>query len=275
MVSPVTCDQEAAIDTTTIICNNCLPEIGISAIDEVTLSTPNNNLYTLTHNLSGLIEDQQYSYSYQGIESNWPTIISPLSGSFTARNPSQTLESQLMFCYPQNLCPSGTNGLFDYTIDNRAQKMLKKNLLSTRLQLTVSPDNCGLPSTTSDVFTLNCSGCLPAFSYSSINFTDTPELALAGPCCTGMKAISVDVSGTVPGDKYSYVFDSASSQVSFTPTSGVVYFGGDGNGSLNTVMNIDLIESQQIVISCSLTHYNSDITTMDFLAVKCSGACST
>ena len=274
-VSPVTCDQESAVDETTIICDNCLPEISIGSVDEITLSSPNNNLYSLTHNVSGLIENQQYSYVYNGVQSNWPTIISPVSGSFLARSASHSLESQLMFCYPQNLCPSGTNGLFNYTLDNLAQKTLKKNILSTQLQLTVTPDNCGLPPTTSDVFTLNCSGCLPAFSYSSINFTDTPELSLAGPCCTGMKAVSIDVSGTVPGDKYTYLFDSASTDVSFTPSSGVVYFGGDGAGSVNTIMNVNLVDSQQIVISCALTHYNSDITTIDFLAVKCSGACAT
>lgn len=274
-VSPISCDQEISKDITNIVCDNCLPEMTITSVEEATLSTANNYYYTLTHDIDGLIEGQQYSYAYEGVSSNWPTLISPTSGTFTAKGVTNSLEAQLMLCYPENLCPSGTQGLFDYTLDSRAQKILKKNVLSTQLKLTVSPMTCGLPSATSDIFTLNCDGCLPSFSYSSINFADTPELMLDGPCCTGMKAITVNVDGAVPGDQYNYVFNSAAdaNQVSFVPSTGTIYVGGNGTGYINTIMNVNLIDSQQVVINCELTHVNTNIKTMDFLAVKCSGAC--
>jgi hypothetical protein len=115
---------------------------------------------------------------------------------------------------------------------------------------------------------------LPCFSYSSLNFADSPELSLSGACCTGLKAITVNVTGAVPGDAYSYAFDSESSAVSFTPATGMTYFGANGVGTLNTVMTTDLVDSQQIVINCELTHVDTQIKTVDFLAVKCSGLCN-
>jgi hypothetical protein len=274
VLSPTSCSLDSVeTDPITVTCSNCLPRVSISSPANATLAANGNNLYTLNHTLTGLRQNENYSYVYNGLSSNWPTIITPVSGSFTASGATHSLSARMMFCYPKNICPSGTEGLFDYSLDTLPEKLLKSNLLSTSLTLTVSPESCEIPSKTSNVFTLNCSGCLPCFSYSSINFADTPELNLSSVCCTGMKTITVDVNGAVPGDAYSYKFDSESNAISFMPSTGLIYFGANGAGEINTIMTTQLIGAQQAVINCELTHVDSLIKTMDFLSVKCSGEC--
>jgi hypothetical protein len=273
-LTPTTCTNDLLYtDPISITCNNCLPRLTITGPTDTLLSSANNNLYTLTHNISGLRVNESYSYSYSGIKSNWPTILNPSSGSFAATGIIQSVSTKLMFCSPKSICPSGTPGLIDYSLDSYAQKILKQNVLSTSLQLTVTPQSCEIPAKISTPFTFNCSGCLPSFSYSSINFEDTPELLLSGACCTGMKPVSVNVSGAVPGDEYTFLFSSVSSGVEFAPATGYAYFDSDGGGYINTIMSADLIASQQLVVTCELTHADTQIKTIDFLAVKCSGAC--
>jgi len=268
------CDNENySTDPLIVNCINCLPRLSISGPTNISLNTNNNNIYTLIHNISGLRVNENYSYVYEGIESNWPTIISPISGSFVASGVVQNLSTKLMFCYPQNICPSGTPGLINYTIDSFSQKLLKQNVLSTSLKLKVTPESCDIPEKTSVPFVLNCSGCLPAFSYSSIKFDDTPELTLSSACCTGLKSITLNVDNAVPGDEYIYLFDSLSDSVEFAPQSGYAYFDNTGAGYINTIMSSNLIPSQQIIVNCQLTHVPTSIKTIDFLAVKCSGAC--
>jgi hypothetical protein len=274
-VTPVTCGNDAVFsDVLSVICSDCLPRLTITNATGVTLSSPNTNIYSLDHVVSGLRIDEEYSYVYEGGNSNWPTVITPVSGSFIATSRTKTLPARLMFCSPTSICPSGTPGLFDYELDSYAEKLLKQNVLSTSLSLTVTPLSCDIPEKTGPEFTLNCSGCLPSFSYSTLKFADTPELSLNGSCCTGLKSVTVNVSGAVPGDEYIYEFDSASTNVAFSPTSGYVYFGSTGVGYINSIMSVNLVDSQQIVVNCSLTHNDTQIKTIDFLAVKCSGACS-
>ena len=174
-----------------------------------------------------------------------------------------------------SIISSNTTSLVPYSFDDNASKILKENVLNTTIKLKVTPETCDIPDKTSLPFTLSCSGCLPSFSYATINFADTPQITLDSGCCSGVRAITVSVSGAVPGDKYNYRFDSASTNVNFSPTTGVIYFGANGNGAINTVLGVDLVESQQVIINCVLQHDDTDIETIDFLAVKCDGTCVT
>lgn len=275
-VNPLSCGMDSVTtDSLTVNCINCLPRLSISSPADVTLSTTNQNLYTVSHVVSGLKTNETYNYVYEGQQSNWPTVINPISGSFVASSTTKNLSATLMFCSPKSICPSGTLGLINYTLDSAPIKLVKQNKLSTGITLKVSPVSCNIPSKTSNVFTLTCNGCLPCFSYSTLSFADGPELSLSNSCCTGIKAITVNVSGAVPGDAYSYSFNSESSDILFTPTTGTVYFGGSGIGIINSIMSVNLVQSQQVVANCELTHNDTQIKTTDFLVIKCSGACNT
>jgi hypothetical protein len=273
-LTPVSCNTERRFtDPLTVTCLNCLPQLSITSPSNIVLGTTNKNIYSLQNNVSGLRPNEIYSYEYLTNSSNWPTVIIPSTGSFVATERSQTISSRIMFCSPQSLCPTGTNGLVPYHLDDYASQKLKENVLSTTIQLKVTPETCDIPAKIGKPFTLSCSGCLPSFSYASINFADTPELLLPSGCCSGVRAITVDVSGAVPGDKYSYLFDSVSDNVSFSPSTGTVYFGSNGVGAMNSILTSTLLESQQVVINCTLQHSDTNIGTIDFLTVKCDGSC--
>ena len=275
-LTPITCNIGTIFtDILNVTCADCLPKITVTVPNNAVLKTANTNRYDLTSVLSGLRTNETYSYEYITDASNWPTVMTPTTGSFTATGRTHNLSSKMMFCSPKSICPSGTEGLLPYSLDDNASKILKENILNTTIKLKVTPETCDIPDKTSLPFTLSCSGCLPSFSYATINFADTPEITLDSGCCSGVRAITVGVSGAVPGDKYNYRFDSASDNVNFSPTTGVIYFGANGNGAINTVLGVDLVESQQIIINCVLQHDDTDIETIDFLAVKCDGTCVT
>jgi hypothetical protein len=275
-LTPLTCNIGTIFtDVLNVTCVDCLPKITVTLPNNTVLKTANTNRYDVTSWLSGLRPNENYTYEYITDSSNWPTVMTPTTGSFTATGRTHTLSSKMMFCSPKSICPSGTEGLLSYSFDDSASKILKENVLSTTIKLKVNPETCDIPEKTSLPFTLSCSGCLPSFSYATINFADTPEIKLDTGCCSGVRAITVGVSGAVPGDKYNYRFDSASDNVDFSPTTGVIYFGANGNGAINTVLGVNLIESQQVIINCVLQHDDTDIETIDFLAVKCDGTCAT
>ena len=273
---PLTCNMGTIFtDSLKVTCSDCLPRLTVTLPQNTVLQTTNQNIYNLTSSVSGLRPNEIYTYEYISESSNWPTVMIPLTGSFTATDRTHTLSSKMMFCSPKSICSPGTEGLLSYSFDDSASKILKENVLSTAIRLKVSPETCDTPDKTSTPFTLSCSGCLPSFSYATINFADTPEIILDSQCCSGVRAITVGVSGAVPGDKYNYRFDSASDKANFSPTTGVIYFGANGDGAINTVLGVDLIESQQVIINCVLEHDDTDIETIDFLVVKCDGNCIT
>ena len=101
-------------------------------------------------------------------------------------------------------------------------------------------------------------------------------LTVDSDCCTGVKAVTVNVSGAVPGVRYNYVFDTASSEyVAFTPASGTAYFGSNGSGAINTLLGLNLVAGQEIVVGCRITHADTGVESTDFLAVKCGDVCYT
>lgn len=275
-LTPVDCGASNVFtDALNVTCNNCLPRLSIDTPESITLNSPNANLYTLSSTVSGLRRDETYNYVYNVVSSNWPTIISPISGSFTATGATKQLSSKMMFCSPTGICPNGTEGLLSYTLDEYSNKLLKQNLLSTSIKLTVDPSTCDIPSKTSDEFVLNCSGCLPTYTYATLNFADTPMLTVDSDCCTGVKAVTVNVSGAVPGTRYDYEFGSASEYITFTPSTGMVYFGSNGAGFVNTVLGMNLVTGQEVIINCKIKHIDTGIESTDFLAIKCGNLCST
>lgn len=276
-VQPETCELNAAeSETLTVYCSGCLPDMKIFMPAKT--SVP-DYVYSTTVTVSGVRPNESYDYVFGGLDSNWPTIVSPISGTFKldsdATSNMYAIPVNIMFCTPTGICPPGTEGLIDYEYDNYAQKKLNKGILSTKLNLTVTPKNCEFPDRTSDVWTLECNDCLPCFSYCNLNFYDSPEMYLESTCCSGNKLLTVNVDGANPGDEYKYTFSTTTPEfISFAPTTGLIYFNNTGAGNLNTIMTTEFVAGQQGVVNCTLEHVDTGINAINFLVVRCSGECS-
>lgn len=121
-ITPESCGGTAfTSDDFVLRCDTCLnPKIVISTPNLLTSTSLGNFAVQLV----GLKPSETYSYSFSGISSNWPTVISPVSGSFKTDKAgippysNSIIPHKYYFCSPTGLCPSGTLGLMNYSLDN-------------------------------------------------------------------------------------------------------------------------------------------------------------
>jgi hypothetical protein len=274
-IFPDYCQNEKVFSNNILVnCENCLPKINASIPSNINLTL--SNIVDITGNISGLIPNTRYYYQFNSPNSNWPTIISPLSGSFLALSNSEQIVSSLMFCSPSGNCPSGTENLLPYELDSMAETDLNQDKLRTEIILNVTSE-CG-DDIDSKKSIISCDNCLPCLSYANAIFEDAPVIGLDDDCCVGQKLIKVNVTNAIVGDKYLYEFSTSSgvgvNNIEFNPTTGEMYFGGSGLGSIMTICSIDLIDYTQTLINFQLTHVSSNTQIFDTIGLVCNtGSC--
>ena len=126
-------------------CDTCLnPKIVISTPNLLTSTSLGNFAVQLV----GLKPSETYSYSFSGISSNWPTVISPVSGSFKTDKAgippysNSIIPHKYYFCSPTGLCPSGTPGLMNYSSDNYLTQKINAGVLSTIVKMIIVDSSC-------------------------------------------------------------------------------------------------------------------------------------
>jgi hypothetical protein len=257
----------------TLNCDKCLnPLISVDPSQITALTDRNTGILPVS--VIGLKPLETYSYAFSGIDSNWPTVISPATGSFKSTRLgllpyNSPLVSRYYFCSPTGLCPAGTPGLINYDLDSYLDQKIQNNFLYTKVKLIITDSSCDTVQTASEEILLSCTNCLPKISYANIAFGggNGNEIVLPTGCCSGVKALSVNVTNAIPGEKYSYAF-SGSYVGSFYPVTGSAYF-NNGVGVINTLGTIDIAPSGQSLISCVLTHNATNVSSLDFMAITC------
>ena len=88
-------------------------------------------------------------------------------------------------------------------------------------------------------------------------------------------SLSATVQNVYPGDKYSYSISSTNPKINFVPNQGVVYFGGEttANNRINTIMSTNLEQNEMGIITISVTHDDTNISSMDSLTITCDPTC--
>jgi len=267
--------------TQLVKCSGCVYQMGVdisgcgsqgceTTPSKITLTS--SNIISITGIASGLLPNAKYHYSFTCNDSNWPSILKPISGSFIAsQDGTETIVSKLMFCYPSGNCPSGTSNLLPYVLDSMAEKDFNNKKLHTNLTLSILSE-CGDLATSKET-AIECDNCLPCVRYANIVFSGSPLITLEPGCCQGQKFMSVNVSNAIPGEKYIYNFDSIPSSgtqfLTFSPSSGEIYFGSGGYGKINTVMSTNLTDYAQTLLTVELTHTNTNIKVHDTVGLAC------
>jgi hypothetical protein len=248
--------------------NPCCPTVFFPS-DTITLSGPPENIYAyLSASVTGLIPGKTYNYIYDSITANWPSKISPLSGTITPASGVDNINGVFSFC------PStGCQDCLPFTLDCEPDKeIVKKNIYSI-LKLTISgPDSSNCPPI-SDSITVKCNQCLPApdpISRPSLSFVGGPKLSLAANCCANPVPLVVNISGTKPGNAYGFSLEAWPSTVQMIPNSGTIGF-GDGSGKISTIVNLN--GESSAVIRCSLSDNELNETFMDFISIQCNTGC--
>ena len=102
-------------NTVSIMCDDCilLPKLSLSAN-----GTDVDNDIKISANITDLAKDRIYTYQIENIDSNWPILINHVSGILPNNNGISDLELSGKWCKSKRVCPSGTNGVLDYKVDN-------------------------------------------------------------------------------------------------------------------------------------------------------------
>lgn len=245
----------------------CCPSVSFTS-SSVSLSEPENIYAYISANASGLIPGQVYSYEYELVTANWPSKVSPSSGTFIPMSNTDTIDSVFSFCPSSGDCID----YFDYTPDPDLNKdYTQKNIYST-IRIKLHPLDGSVCPLMSDSITIKCNKCLPWGSYHrpKVNISGSPRLSLSSTCCTNPVPISANISGAVPGKIYSFMVESWPQTITMNPTSGNASF-GDGSGKISTMITMNGASAG--VIKFSLNDSTTNETFVDFTSITCNTNC--
>jgi hypothetical protein len=185
------------------------------------LDQSTSNKYSFSVDFEKLQPYETYQYEVKNVFSNWPIVITPVSGLIKPSETKSSIDLSAAFCANTGLCPSGTEGVMDYT-QTYVQQALSEGIippsLQSTLQIQITPVTYSGLDILSKQFTLECEDCLPKLSI------DLPpeSVTLSGKnnYCYDLVA---NVSGLVPYQEYTYEFRSivANWPAIVTPISGI------------------------------------------------------
>jgi hypothetical protein len=237
-------------------------------------SIVNNDPYELQTMFSGLVVGQNYEYTVNYVDSSWPCVVTPQSGSFVAKSSTKTVKTNIGFCYPTGECVANdTDAILTYS-SNSIYDASNKKFVS--LNFSLDSDDCLVSTTYSDDFSLVCNNCLPVSSY-NVAISGGPVMTLPISCCSGTRLVIANVSGAVPKVQHAYYFDALSSNVSLqAPSSGYVTFKDSQSYNVFAIANTNLSEYDEGLIRFRLVNQSDSVETIDYLAIKCgNGECPT
>ena len=231
------------------------------------------NYYHFSPSITNLQPKQTYQYMYTSLGSNWPGMISPVSGIISPSSNSFALDTLFYFCPTSGSCPSGAGylGKLPYVLESYANKDFARNNYYNIINLSIWPieDPSKSVNTTLDI---KCENCLPTcISYANVIFPSGPNLVVPSGCCATDQSLIVAITNTIPGDRYTYSFSSISQDILFIPTTGEIYFGSEAKGNILSLMNLN--NQGQDVITCTLTHEESGTISMDTMLINCGNTC--
>ena len=238
--------------------------------------TSGTNYYHFSPRITNLQPKQTYQYIYNSLGSNWPCMISPVSGTITPSEDIFNLDTLFYFCPTSGSCPSGAGylGKLPYVLESYTNKDFARKNYYNIINLSIWPieDPTKSVNTTLDI---KCDNCLPTcISYSNVKFDGSPWIITPTGCCSNDQAIRVLITNTTPGDRYTYEFSSNSiglNSILFVPTTGEIYFGSVASGNILSIMNLN--GKNKDIIKCTLTHEESGTVSMDYMAVSCGNTC--
>jgi hypothetical protein len=182
----------------TVSCVDCLPRAKVSIPSIMLLSSEDKNVNTFTSDITDLAPGQKYEYSFKSVDSNWPTLVYPITGIISTESTSISLSSRITFCRSTGLCENAEN-LLDYTFDNSSLYSEGLERYSS-IVLEIKPVDCSsIPVSTSNTMLVRCDGCLPVASL-----THSSNSAILSSPGINRFQLSTSAQNLIPGETYSY-----------------------------------------------------------------------
>lgn len=268
-LAPIDCPQSSSTSNHfTINCSGCVNRLSASMMPSDQTTT---QYYDLSTSFDNLVIGKTYNYSFDGIYGNWPVVIDPASGSITAKSSSHIVSNKVVFTFPTGDA-IGQPGLLDYTINNITQDYGYK---FTKFRSYIVDSECSDINAYSNEMVLTCNGCLPCLNCATISFSGGPTLMLPTGCCSGTDMMFVSVTGANPNNPYRYELSSLSGDITFVPSTGLVYVKNNGSSIIPVLMTTNLILTEQALAQAKLIDIGSGAEVVDYLGFVCGSGCST
>lgn len=278
----ITTNNEKSFVLSQTVNSGIIPTISLSEVNRI--SQTQNNLFFIDAKISGLQTGLEYDYEFSAIDSNWPSNIEPITGSFVAHGSGFDIRSVLKFC-PAYRDYTGQNCGYnlDYNLDSLDLNLVKNNIY-TLLQLQISTNGYPLVankipvSTSIDMIGAPNTSGLPIIkrndcaSVHIVTPTDTPNsISVSGYLCAHYIPLVTEIESAIPGSQYILSFISSDSNVTIMPSSIPVSFGINGAGK--AVSKVMLNGSERAVITAKLINDTTDYITQDSIVIKCLDPC--
>jgi hypothetical protein len=196
------CDDasdKAYSNDVTISCLDCLPRAKVSIPNIILLSSATKNVNTFIADITDLVPGQKYEYAFKSVDSNWPTLIYPITGIISTELTSTSLSSRVTFCRSTGLCATADNVL-NYTLDNSSSLYTEGLERYSSIALEIKPIGCpSIPVSTSNTMLARCDDCLP-----KISLTHSSNSAVLSTPGTNRYQLSTTAQNLTPGETYSY-----------------------------------------------------------------------
>jgi hypothetical protein len=238
----------------------------IGSNDGITLNSVSQGAFSLRTKASGLLVGEKYEYTVNYLDSNWPVVITPQSGSFIATQDNKVIYTDVGFCFPSGECAMNTK---DVILKYRTNSLYNKNRTEfVMVNISVQQSGCPQSIAYGKDYKIECNDCVPNNPV-SVAISGGPLLDL-GSCCSGTRLMLVDIKGASSSDRYKYEFSSLTTNVTFNqPSSGYMTFTKNGSGVVMGIANTSLSNYDEGVVRFRLFNENNGIEANDYLGLKC------
>jgi hypothetical protein len=238
----------------------------IGSNDGITLNSASKGAFSLRAKVSGLLVGEKYEYTVNYLDSNWPVVVTPQSGSFIATQDNKIIYTDVGFCFPSGECAMNTK---DVILKYRTNSLYNKNPTEfVSVNVSVQQSGCSQSVAYGKDYKIECNDCVPNNPV-NITISGGPLLNL-GSCCSGTRLMLVNISGASYSDRYKYEFLSLTDNVTFNqPSSGYLTFTKNGSGVIMGIANTSLSNYDEGVVRFRLFNENNGMEANDYLGIKC------
>jgi hypothetical protein len=179
----------------TVVCDNCVTPLSAKIPDNINLiGGINFNSSNFNLELEGLIPGIEYRYSFDGLDSNWPAMVSPISGTILATESSYSVPVSLTLCYSTGLCPTSGPNILSYTYNANSSSINK----IVRFKANIIPSGYGLSGVSSNQAVVSCNNCLNETTI-IVPSNETIDSA-------NNYAFNAEIEGLLPNVEYKYKY---------------------------------------------------------------------
>lgn len=164
-------DTEVSSNIMNFNCTDCFPPSVNITYSQNPIHIPKDELYELTTSFSNIEPNKLYYYNVQPIFSNWPVFIDNQSGYIQSPLSYYDLVSSMSFCASTGMCPSGYNGVLNYTMEsgNIVDRYIENNKTYAILQTVLTEADCPSKTYISNRLLLECNDCQIGGSISLVS----------------------------------------------------------------------------------------------------------